>query len=90
MVRLTNPTPSQPVAGETFSITASGGSPPYTFIWRVDEGESRTVTQDDPTLVISTVPAGAELTVAVTDGTGSGDSDTFPIVRARVTTKVPV
>lgn len=79
MVDLINPTPARPVEGRQFSVTASGGSPPYTFIWGVDEGDTHTVTQDDPTLVINSVPEGSNLEVGVEDGTGSGTSETYPI-----------
>lgn len=79
MVRLTNPSPNPAIAGRQFTVTATGGTPPYTFTWNVDEGDPITVTQDDPTLTISSVPSGGELNVAVEDSTGGGTAETYPI-----------
>jgi len=48
MVDLTNPNPDPAKAGQPFSVTASNGSPLYTFRWGIGEGEATEITQEDP------------------------------------------
>lgn len=81
MVTLTNPTPTHPAQDQRFSITASGGSPDYTFTWQVNDGETHEKTQSDPTLTIH-VPAGTQgelLKISVTDGNGESANDEWRI-----------
>lgn len=79
MVELTDPSPNPAIEGRQFTVTASGGTPPYTFSWNVDDGPTHEVTQDDPTLTISSVPSGSILDVGVEDGSGRGDADSYSI-----------
>ena len=81
MVTLSNPDPQFPVQDRRFSITATDGSPDYTFSWQVDEGELHQKTQSDPTLTIH-VPAGSQgelLHISVTDGNGASADDQWRI-----------
>ena len=70
MVDITDPIPPHPRQGEEFQVSTKSGSPPYTFVWRVDEDENQTVHSSDGTLSID-VPQGTvgqTLTIIVTDG----------------------
>ena len=81
MVNLSNPTPHSPIQNQRFSITASEGSPDYSFQWRVNDEDAQTKTQAYPTLTIH-VPAGTQgemLHVSVTDGGGDSANDEWMI-----------
>jgi len=82
MVDLTNPNPDPAKAGQPFSVTASNGSPLYTFRWGIGEGEATEITQEDPLLEINIDDdaAGKAVHVKVTDGNGARDADAYQIV----------
>ena len=81
MVQLHSPNPSNPVAGERFSITARDGVGPFTFTVRIDDEPAKVVQQDDPDFKI-TLPAhsgGETLEIEVTDDSGESDKNCFSI-----------
>lgn len=81
MVSLSNATPNPPVHGKSFSITAIGGSPDYTFRWYIGEEEARSVTQSNPvfTLDIPDDVQGKDLNIRVTDNNNDRDADSWLI-----------
>ena len=84
MVHFRGPEPSSPVQGQDFTITASLGYGPYTFSWRIGDGDLKTKTQEDPELKIG-IPkhtSGNTLSLHVEDGIGDEDSETFIIIEA--------
>lgn len=77
MVTLSNPTPNPPVHGNSFSVTASGGTADYTFTWYIGEGQERSITQSSPTFSINLgdETEGKMLNVRVKDGNNDRASD---------------
>ena len=81
MVCLINPTPTNPKAGSKFSITADLGIPDYTFTYRIDSHDSKTIIQSEKVLSIQ-IPMDAKgdvLFVKVVDSEGAQHSTTFII-----------
>jgi hypothetical protein len=77
MVTLTNPDPQNPAQGQEFSVTANGGTPPYTFSWRISEdGSGEPKEQTDPThsMTVPPLTQGQTLTITVTDSSDPPDT----------------
>ena len=70
MVDITDPIPPHPRQGEEFQVSTKSGSPPYTFVWRVDDGDNHTVHSSDGTcsLEVPRGTVGGILSIIVTDG----------------------
>jgi hypothetical protein len=81
MVVLVNPQPPNPKENSNFSITADLGVPDYTFTYRVDSQNAKTITQSEKVLTIK-IPkdtAGDILFVKVVDGEGDQSTTSFVI-----------
>jgi PKD repeat protein len=59
-----------------FQATATGGVPPYTFLW--DFGDGNRSTAQSPSHMY-TMPGSFTVTVTVTDGSGATASDNLPV-----------
>lgn len=76
MVTLRLPEPDPPEQGKAFSITASAGVGPYTFKWKIDQGEwtEKTQPEADFEIVVPEGTRGKTLHIEVKDAADEEDS----------------
>ena len=74
-VSLSDPNPNPPESGNACSVTATDGTGPYKFTWKVNDGVTNRVEQAGATLNIDIPPGstGEILTVNVEDANQDSD-----------------